>query len=126
MEKVTGIGGLFFRARDPAALGQWYQEHLGVTLTPSSYEELPWQQEAGPTVFAPFPEGTEYFGDARRSWMVNFRVRDLDAMAAQLRGAGIAVQMDEQQYPNGRFARLHDPEGNAIELWEPVGRDAPG
>src|SRR2546428_9602422 len=88
MERVTGIGGLFFRARDPAALGQWYQEHLGVTLTPSSYEELPWQQEAGPTVFAPFPEGTEYFGDARRSWMVNFRVRNLDAMAAQLGAAG--------------------------------------
>jgi hypothetical protein len=80
MEKVTGIGGVFFRARDPAALSQWYQEHLGVAPTPSSYEELPWRQEAGPTVFAPFPEGTEYFGDPKRSWMVNFRVRNLDAM----------------------------------------------
>ncbi len=119
MERVIGIGGLFFRARDPAALGQWYQQHLGITLTPSSYDELPWQQEAGPTAFAPFPEATDYFGDPKRAWMVNFRVRDLDAMAAQLREAGIAVQMDEQQYPNGRFARLHDPEGNAIELWEP-------
>jgi glyoxylase I family protein len=126
MEKVTGIGGVFFRARDPAALGQWYQEHLGVSPTPSSYEQLPWQQEAGPTVFAPFPEETEYFGDPRRSWMVNFRVRNLDAMAAQLRAAGIAVQIDEQQHPNGRFARLHDPEGNPIELWEPAGRDVPG
>jgi len=119
MERVIGIGGLFFRARDPAALGQWYLQHLGITLTPSSYDELPWQQEAGPTAFAPFPEATDYFGDPKRVWMVNFRVRNLDAMAAQLRGAGIAVQMDEQQYPNGRFARLHDPEGNAIELWEP-------
>jgi glyoxylase I family protein len=99
---VTGIGGLFFRAGSGGA-GPWYQEHLGVTLTPSSYEELLWQQEAGPTVFAPFPEGTEYFGDPKRSWMVNFRVRNLDAMAAQLRAAGIAVQIDEQQYPNGRF-----------------------
>jgi len=119
MEKVTGIGGLFFRARDPAALGKWYLQHLGITLTPSSYDELPWQQEAGPTAFAPFPEAADYFGDPKRVWMVNFRVRNLDAMAAQLRGAGIEVQMDEQQYPNGRFARLHDPEGNAIELWEP-------
>jgi hypothetical protein len=61
MEKVTGIGGLFFRANDPAVLGRWYQEHLGVTLTPTSYDEPSWQQEAGPTVFAPFPEQTDYF-----------------------------------------------------------------
>jgi hypothetical protein len=66
MEKVTGIGGLFFRAHDPVALGQWYQQHLGVTLTPSSYEELPWQQEAGPSGFSPFPEDTDYFGDPTR------------------------------------------------------------
>lgn len=125
MEKATGIGGLFFHSRDPVALGRWYQEHLGVTLTPSSYEELPWRQEAGPTVFAPFPEGTDYFGDAKQAWMVNFRVRNLDAMAAQVLGAGIAIDVDAQQYPNGRFARLHDPEGNPIELWEPAGRDAP-
>lgn len=120
MEKVTGIGGLFFRARDPAALGLWYQEHLGVTPTPSSYEELPWRQEAGPTVFTPFPEATDYFGDAKQAWMVNFRVRDLDAIAAQLRAAGIVIDVDPQPYPNGRFARLHDPEGNPIELWEPA------
>jgi len=125
MEKVTGIGGLFFRARDPGALGRWYQEHLGITLTPSSYEELPWNQEAGPTAFSPFPGATDYFGDPKQAWMVNFRVRNLDAMAAQLRTAGIAIEVDPQQYPNGRFARLHDPEGNPIELWEPTGRDAP-
>jgi glyoxylase I family protein len=69
MEKVTGIGGLFFRAQDPAALGQWYQEHLGVSLTPSSYEDLPWRQEAGPTAFSPFPETSEYFGDSKQVWM---------------------------------------------------------
>jgi predicted enzyme related to lactoylglutathione lyase len=120
MEKVTGIGGLFFRAKDPAALGRWYQEHLGVALTPTSYDEPCWQQEAGPTVFAPFPETTEHFGDPKRTWMVNFRVRNLDAMAAQLRRAGISVEMDPQQYPDGRFARLHDPEGNPIDLWEPA------
>jgi glyoxylase I family protein len=125
MEKVTGIGGLFFRAHDPTALGRWYQQHLGVSLTPSSYEESVWQQEAGPTVFTPFVETSNYFGDAHKVWMVNFRVRDLDRMAAQLRAAGIAVEIDPQSYPNGRFARLHDPEGNPIELWQPTGRDAP-
>jgi glyoxylase I family protein len=126
MEKVVGIGGLFFRAKDPAALGQWYHEHLGIVITPTSYDESPWQQEAGPTVIAPFPETTDYFGDPKRVWMVNFRVRNLGAMATQLREAGIAVEIDEQNYPNGRFARLYDPEGNAIELWEPAGRNSPG
>ncbi len=119
MEKVTGIGGLFFRATDPAALGRWYQQHLGVTLTPTSYDEPPWQQEAGPTAFAPFPRQTSYFGDLKQAWMVNFRVRNLDAMMAQLRAAGIVVEI-EGEYPNGRFARLNDPEGNPIQLWEPA------
>jgi predicted enzyme related to lactoylglutathione lyase len=118
VEKVTGIGGLFFRARDPRALGRWYQQHLGVTLEPGDYDTPPWQQEAGPTAFAPFPEQTDYFGRPEQAWMVNFRVRDLDAMAAQLRAAGIEVVIDPQDFPNGRFARLHDPEGNPIELWQ--------
>jgi glyoxylase I family protein len=119
MEKVTGIGGLFFRARDPAAVGRWYERHLGVTRTPASYDEPGWRQEAGPTVIAPFPEQTNFFGDAKQTWMVNFRVGSLDAMAAQLRAAGIAVEVDPEVYPNGRFARLSDPEGNPIQLWEP-------
>jgi len=120
MEKVTGIGGLFFRAHDPKALGSWYQQHLGVSLTPSSEGDPVWEQEAGPTVFAPFPETSKYFGDAQKVWMVNFRVRDLDKMAAQLRPAGIEIKIDPQSYPNGRFARVHDPEGNPIELWQPA------
>jgi len=120
MEKVTGIGGLFFRAHDPAALGHWYQQHLGISLIPTSYGESPWQQEAGATAFAPFKEDTKYFGDPTKSWMVNFRVRDLDKMAAQLQAAGIAVKIDPESYPNGRFARIHDPEGNPIELWQPA------
>jgi glyoxylase I family protein len=123
MEKVSGIGGLFFRARDPVAVGQCYRDHLGVTLIPSNYEEMPWRQDAGPTVFAPFPETTAYFGDASKVWMINFRVRNLDAMVAQLRAAGISVELDPQLYPNGRFSRLNDPEGNPIELWEPEGGD---
>jgi len=119
MEKVAGIGGLFFRAHDPKALGQWYLEHLGIALTPTSEGAPVWQQEAGPTVFSPFPETSKYFGDPQKVWMVNFRVRDLDKMAAQLRTAGIEVKVDPQSYPHGRFARLHDPEGNPIELWQP-------
>lgn len=119
MEKVTGIGGLFFRAHDPATLARWYQEHLGVAPVPSSNGESAWQQEAGPTAFSPFPETSDYFGDPHRAWMVNFRVRDLDKMVAQLRAAGIEVKVDPQAYPYGRFARLHDPEGNPIELWQP-------
>ncbi len=120
MEKVAGIGGLFFRAHDPQALGNWYLEHLGIALTPGSEGGTVWQQEAGPTVFSPFPEKSGYFGDPSKVWMVNFRVHDLDKMVAQLRAAGIEVK-DPESYPNvGSFARLHDTEGNPIELWQPA------
>lgn len=119
MEKVTGIGGFFFRAKDPKTLAHWYEQNLGISLTPSSTGGSVWQQEAGPTSFTPFPETSKYFGDAGKSWMLNFRVRDLDKMAAQLQAAGIEVKIDPQSYPYGRFARIHDPEGNLIELWQP-------
>jgi glyoxylase I family protein len=82
MEKVAGIGGLFFRAHDPKALGSWYEQHLGITITPTSEGAAVWHQEAGPTVFNPFPETTKYFGDPNKSWMVNFRVHDIDKMVA--------------------------------------------
>ena len=120
MEKVVGIGGLFFRAHDPKALANWYQQHLGINLTPTGEGGTVWQQEAGPTAFTPFPETTKYFGDAQKAWMVNFRVRDLEKMVGQLRAAGIEVK-DPESYPKiGSFARLHDPEGNPIELWQPA------
>ncbi|HEY7403032.1 MAG TPA: VOC family protein [Candidatus Angelobacter sp.] len=119
MEKVAGIGGLFFRAKDPKALANWYQQHLGIALTPTSEGGQVWQQEAGPTSFSPFPETTKYFGDPNKAWMINFRVHDMDKMVAQLRAAGIEVK-DPETYPKiGRFTRLHDPEGNPIELWQP-------
>jgi len=118
-ERVLGIGGLFFRSRDPKGLAAWYQEHLGVDPIPMDYTHPPWQQQAGPTAFAPFPSDTGYFGSLQQAWMVNFRVRNLDAMVSQLRAANIEVKVDAEKYPNGRFARLHDPEGNPIELWEP-------
>jgi glyoxylase I family protein len=124
MEKVTGIGGFFFRAKDPKALASWYQQHLGISLMPSKEGDPVWEQEAGPTAFAPFPETTKYFGDAQKVWMLNFRVRDLDKMAAQLRAAGIEIKIYPPD-PTGRFARVHDPEGNPIELWQPAGPNAP-
>ena len=119
MERVTGIGGLFFRSTDSKNLATWYEKHLGINLVPESYDENPWMQEAGPIVFAPFDADTEYFGKESQMWMVNFRVSDLDAIVAQLREADIEIEVDAADYPNGRFARLHDPEGNPIELWEP-------
>src|ERR1700681_4441379 len=117
MEKVTGIGGVFFRARNPAALSRWYAEHLGVTETPSDDGAQPWMQSAGPTGWGTFPEDTDYFRRPDKSWMITFRVRDLDAMAAQLRASDIPVEIDPEEYPIGRFARLCDPEDNQIELW---------
>lgn len=120
-----GIGGIFFRAKDPAVLRHWYHQNLGVTLTPTSYDQIGWQQEAGPTGFEPFPDDTSYFGRSGQAWMINFRVRDLAAMVTQLRAAGVEVTIDPETYPNGLFARVHDPEGNPVELWEPQGRDAP-
>ena len=119
MGQVTGIGGVFFRAKDPEALGAWYMRYLGITPVPKDYDTPVWQQQAGPTVFAPFPKETKYFGEPTQSFMINFRVDDLDGLVDRLRGEGIEVAVDGEHYPNGRFARLHDPEGNPIELWEP-------
>ena len=118
---VTGIGGFFFRAEAPAGLALWYEEQLGVDRVPETYDEPVWTQEAGPTVFGPFSADTEYFGAPEQQWMINFRVQGLDALVARLRAAGIAVEVDPEVYPNGRFARLVDPEGNPIQLWEPAG-----
>ena len=120
MEKVTGIGGVFFRARDHEALQAWYRDYLGVTMMPTSYGQRPWHQAAGPTVWGPFPHASEYFGNPQKVWMVNFRVDDLNAMVSQLRAGGITVDVDPDTHPNGRFARTHDPEGNPIELWQPA------
>lgn len=117
-EQVLGFGGFFFKANDQQALITWYEEHLGVKRTPSSYEEEPWQQQGGTTIFGVFSQSSSYFGDPEQQWMINFRVRDLDAMVAQLQAAGIAVDVDPNEYPNGRFARLEDPEGNPIQLWQ--------
>ncbi|WP_411818739.1 VOC family protein [Hyphococcus sp. DH-69] len=122
MEKVDGIGGFFYRAKDPEKLAKWYADNLGISLVPNDYDTPPWHTNAGPTVFAPFPEESEFFGPMSQQWMINFRVKDLDAMVAQLRANGNDVDVDQEQYPNGIFATIKDPEGNPIQLWEPDGK----
>jgi predicted enzyme related to lactoylglutathione lyase len=125
VEQVTGIGGFFFRARDPKALARWYQERLGVKTVPETYEEGPWRQEEGDTAFAPFEQDSVMIGPPDHTWMINFRVDDLDALVDQLRSAGEAVEVDPERYPNGRFAELRDPEGNGIQLWQPMDPEGP-
>ncbi len=115
MEKVLGLGGVFIRAKNPVILSDWYRDKLGV----DSPNQQVWHQSAGPCVFAPFPEKSEEFS-AKKQWMLNFRVADLDAMVAQLREHGVDVAINDEEDPTlGRFARLTDPEDNPIELWEP-------
>ncbi|MFJ9241895.1 VOC family protein [Streptomyces sp. NPDC101776] len=117
MERVLGIGGHFMRAADPAALSAWYRDSLGLDTD----EHGLWQQEAGPTVFAAFPADTDYFGSGTQQTMLNFRVRDLDAMLAQLRAKGAHVDAETQDMDGvGRFGWVTDPEGNRIELWQPA------
>jgi predicted enzyme related to lactoylglutathione lyase len=117
---VTGIGGFFFRALDPDALNRWYAEHLGVVLTGSrTYEDPGWYQERGETIFRAFSVESEMFGPLAKSWMINFRVDDLDAMVQRLTEAGVTVTAHAETYPNGRFAEFEDPEANRIQLWEP-------
>ena len=122
MEKVTGIGGVFFHSDRAEELADWYERHLGVRRTGKVYEDGSWWQDEGPTVFGGEP--TAAFGAAKKPWMINFRVRDLDAMVAQLRAANIEVEVDPEIYPNGRFALLTDPEDNPIQLWQSGGTDA--
>ena len=119
MEKVVGVGGMFFRARDPEALKAWYETHLGINPAPTDMEMVPWQTTAGVVVFAPFAADTDYWAEEKQA-MFNFRVADMDKMVAQLRDAGIDVSLEMEMEGIGRFARIHDPEGNPIELWEPA------
>lgn len=125
---VLGIGGPFFRATDPDKLGRWYREHLHVGAGCNAeangpVDEWRWTTLGGPTVFAPFKADTDYF-PADKSFMINLRVSQLDALLAALSKAGIAVETrSEWDAPEiGCFARIHDPEGNVIELWEPPAR----
>ncbi|MES2339514.1 MAG: VOC family protein [Pseudomonadota bacterium] len=122
---VLGMGGLFFRAQDPDALNAWYKQYLGVgagcnATGQGEASEWYWQTRGGPMVFAPFNADTDYFA-ADKAFMLNFRVSDLDGLLASLAAADIAIitKAEWNDPATGRFARIHDPEGNAIELWEP-------
>lgn len=113
---VTGLGGFFFRADDAEALTAWYRQHFAL----GGHDSV-WQQQAGPTVFAPFKRNSDYFA-ADKAFMLNLRVDDLDAMVAQLQAGGVAVERRadwDGDGSYGQFALVHDPEGNAIELWQP-------
>lgn len=122
MARVIGVGGVFFKAGDPARLGAWYRDVLGLSiedwggavLLPQPMAEHP---GAG-TVFSPFPADTTYFEPSTKSFMVNLAVDDLDGMVARCRDHGVEVETFPDN-PNGRFAHLLDPEGTKIELWEP-------
>jgi len=112
-----GIGGYFLRATDPVALGAWYRECLGLDADDNGL----WHQSVGPTVVATFEYDTDYFGDRTQQTMINFRVRDLDAMLTQLRLKGAAVDAATEAMDGvGRFGWVTDPEGNRVELWEPA------
>ncbi|MGN6820931.1 MAG: VOC family protein [Sphingomonas sp.] len=122
---VLGIGGIFFRAKDPDALNAWYRDNLGVGAGCAAEDTgLPdqwtWKVQGGPVVFAPFKAGTDYWSEDKQ-YMLNLRVSDLDSLLEQLNAKGIEVIVKpEWNDPStGSFARVHDPEGNAIELWEP-------
>lgn len=123
MERVTGIGGIFFKAKDPQELLGWYRQHLGIDCTDFGaifrWQDDP-QAQSAVTVWCPFAEDTKYFAPSQASFMLNFRVRNLDAMLSQLRAAGAAVDDKIQVEDNGRFGWVLDPEGNRIELWEPA------
>jgi len=121
MERALGIGGVFLRSRDPRALARWYAEHLGIPAMVEGESESTWWTDAGATVFAPFPADTDYFGRADQQVMLNYRVLRLDAMLAQLRGAGVEVLDRVEELPGiGRFGWAVDPDGNRLELWEPA------
>lgn len=119
MEKVLGIGGVFFKARDPKALAAWYRDHLGLLIEPDQTFAVLTATGGDRTVWSSFPADTTYFGSGPSPFMVNYRVRNLDAMLAQLRAAGAQVEDRIEEYDYGRFGWATDPEGNRFELWEP-------
>ncbi len=126
MAHVTGIGGVFLRARDPKALGDWYATHLGIKPTEYGVTFI-WSECAQPegagkgvTAWSLFPSDTKYFGPGTQQAMVNYRVDDLDALLDQLRAAGVEIDPKREDADYGRFAWIVDPEGNRIELWQPL------
>lgn len=132
MARVTGIGGVFLRARDPKALAAWYQEHLGVTLSDGGGANFLWTDEVprgtGMTAWSVFPADTDYFGPVTQSGpqavMVNYRVDDMDGLLEKMAASGVAIDPHREDGEYGRFAWAVDPEGNRMELWQPVAAEA--
>ncbi len=124
MARVTGIGGIFFRGRDPKALAAWYAQHLGIQVTEWGGAQFLWSDEIPPTTGSTawniFPADTKYFGATPQPYMVNYRVDDLDALLTQLAAAGVSIDPKREDASYGRFAWITDPEGNRIELWQPL------
>ena len=121
MEKVLGIGGVFFKAKDPKALAKWYQEYLGVPVEPDqTYATLMSEGAGEMAVWSAFPDDSDYLGRPESRFMVNFRVRDLAAMREQLKAAGVEVDEKVEEFEYGNFGWATDPEGNRIELWQPM------
>jgi catechol 2,3-dioxygenase-like lactoylglutathione lyase family enzyme len=124
VKHITGIGGIFFKAKDPEKLAAWYQEHLGLEVEDFggvTFREEPAQENKRQayTLWSPFPSDTEYFAPSEKPFMINFRVVDLDGLLAKLRGEGVTVDDQVQKSEFGYFGWAMDPEGNRIELWEP-------
>ena len=122
MQRVTGIGGIFFKSPDPRALSAWYREHLGLDTADWAGVVFQWGGDGSPpgmTLWSPFAHDTDYMAPGSASFMVNFRVADLDALLAALRTEGCQVldRIDESE--QGRFGWVIDPDGNKVELWEP-------
>ena len=119
MKRVTGIGGIFFEAQDPAALGAWYKRHLGIDVQPWGGAAFDWADPSGTTAWSVFPAGSDQFAPSRTPFMINYRVADLAALLQALRAEGCNVldKTDDGEY--GKFGWVIDPEGNKVELWEP-------
>jgi predicted enzyme related to lactoylglutathione lyase len=118
--KAVGFGGIFLKAQDPEKLSAWYAQHLGVPSQDGGSLAFDGPESTGMTVFAHFPADTRYFGEGAQQAMVNFRVDDLDALLEQLAAAEVRIDPKRDDYPYGRFAWIWDPEGNRVELWEPL------
>ena len=120
MEKVTGIGGVFFKTRDPEAMADWYRRNLGIASNDGNaiFEWRDPQGGEGQTVWALFPANTDHLGPPSTSFMINYRVADMTGLLEELRKAGVNIEKTED-HEYGRFAWITDPEGNRIELWEP-------
>jgi len=124
MKRVVALGGIFFRAKDPKALYEWYRKHLGIESVPGAgamWRDADHPEIPGCNLFAIFPHDTKYFGPSQSSFMLNFRVENLDELLKSLREEGVEIdpKVDDSDY--GKFAWVMDPEGNRVELWEPKG-----